>query len=77
MVVDAACSRCIQDGIPAKELMVLDCTVDDMSAFGFGGRAMVEIRAYPGTPKAQLLRVELGRRMNLSKWEVLSVTHEP
>ncbi len=76
-VADVACARCIQDGFPAKNMMVLEVDVQDPNMFGFGGRAMVEIRVRSFTPDALLLRVELRRRMNLMNWEVLTVSKEP
>lgn len=83
-VEEVARSRCIQEGLPAKNLVLLGCTVDDMNLFGFGGRALIEFRCRPGfgpdgkkEMEPLLLRVELRRQMNLMNWEVLHVSKEP
>jgi hypothetical protein len=56
----------------------------DNGMFGVGGTATVKFEADrssgpEGKPKMEplVLRVELKRRMNLSAWEVVGITHEP
>jgi hypothetical protein len=82
-VVEVARSRCVQDGFPAKNMLAQEILADN-GLFGFGGRATVTLSADvsfgpDGKRKMEplILRVQLGRRMNLSNWEVLSVGHEP
>jgi hypothetical protein len=80
-VVDVARSKCIKDGFPAQNMIAYEVTVDN-GMFGFGGRATVRFGAdgsFGPDGKRRMepleLRVELRRRMNLSEWEVVSISH--
>jgi hypothetical protein len=75
-LVEIARAGCIQAGYPANEMLVFGSSADP-GIMGFGGRAEVEFRRLTilnGKESEPLwIRVELGRPMNVMKWQVRSV----